>query len=170
MPLKDYECQECSAKWDVLVGMTEDDLGVPKTCPQCSSKDIKCIPGQIHGLRVTRPWQGAGYDLDKGNQRYQAWYHSEETQAKIRNGTYTHVPKGEAETADAPDVLYSHRRKQERETALKEKVEANTAEFDKIWDAKKGNVAAVADAVANDPKAKKMKRQMPELAIEGKTI
>lgn len=59
MPLKDFECQSCRHKFEVLLWLSDPD---PTACPKCGAKDLKQLLGSFRVMGLGKKSQGWGAD------------------------------------------------------------------------------------------------------------
>jgi putative FmdB family regulatory protein len=79
MPLFDFECDKCKITFEDVTLVTMWEV----QCPECGSTEVRKLMGAI---RKPPP-------AIESSDRYQKWFHSEDTQAKLRSGEYSIMPK-----------------------------------------------------------------------------
>lgn len=65
MPLKDFECQSCRHKFEVLVWLRDPD---PTACPKCGAKDLKQLLGSFKVIGLGKKSSGLSADADAGGE------------------------------------------------------------------------------------------------------
>ncbi len=63
MPLKDFECQSCHHKFEVLVWIREPD---PAACPKCGAADLKQLLGTFRVTGLGKKSQRGDAGLEDG--------------------------------------------------------------------------------------------------------
>lgn len=74
MPTYRFECPKCG-EFENVLGMSD---GPPWDCPACHGPNVRKLIARLAGIKMPA----------ESSPRYEQWFRSEETQAKLRRGEF----------------------------------------------------------------------------------